>query len=270
MTTVLDSIVAGVREDLAARERATSFSDVEAAVLAARPALDAEAVLRRPGLSLIAEVKRASPSKGALSDIPDPAALAAQYAAGGAGAVSVLTEARRFGGSLDDLDAVRAAVGIPVLRKDFMVTEYQVWEARAHGADLVLLIVAALTDAELRALLHQARELGMTALVEVHDEDETQRAVDVGASVIGVNARNLKTLEIHPDTFSRLRPLIPEGVVTVAESGIAGPEDAAAYAAQGADAVLVGEALVRTGDPRAGAEAIIAAGAAPDQDREPQ
>ena len=261
MTTVLDSIVAGVREDLAARERRTSLSELEVAVAAARPALDAEAVLRRPGLSLIAEVKRASPSKGALSDIPDPAALAAQYALGGAGAVSVLTEERRFGGSLDDLDAVRAAVDIPVLRKDFMVTDYQVWEARAHGADLVLLIVAALSDPELAGLLHHAGELGMTALVEVHDEVETQRAVDAGATVIGVNARNLKTLEIHPDTFSRLRPLIPEGVVTVAESGIAGPDDAAAYAAQGAHAVLVGEALVRTGDPRAGAEAIIAAGA---------
>ncbi len=261
MTTVLDSIVAGVREDLAARERRTSRSDVEAAVRAARPALDAEAVLRRPGLSLIAEVKRASPSKGALSEIPDPAALAAQYAAGGASAVSVLTEARRFGGSLDDLDAVRAALEIPVLRKDFMVTEYQVLEARAHGADLILLIVAALDDHELSALLARSGELGMTALVEVHDEVETQRALDAGATVIGVNARNLKTLQIHPDTFSRLRPLIPEEVVTVAESGISGPHDAAAYAAQGADAVLVGEALVRTGDARAAAEAIVAAGA---------
>ncbi len=261
MTTVLDSIVAGVREDLAARQRLTSRADVESAVAAARPAVDAETALRRPGLSLIAEVKRASPSKGALSDIPDPADLAVRYAAGGASAVSVLTEQRRFGGSLDDLDAVRAAVDIPVLRKDFMVTDYQLWEARAHGADLVLLIVAALTDAELTSMLHRAGELGMTALVEVHDEDETQRAVDAGATVIGVNARNLKTLEIHPDTFSRLRPLIPEGVVTVAESGIAGPADAASYAAQGADAVLVGEALVRDGDPRAGAEAIIAAGA---------
>ena len=233
MTTVLDSIVAGVREDLAVRERRTSLSDVEHAVLAARPPIDADGVLRRPGLSLIAEVKRASPSKGALSDIPDPAALAVAYEAGGASAVSVLTEERRFGGSLDDLDAVRAAVGVPVLRKDFVVTDYQVWEARAHGADLVLLIVAALTDPELAALLARVRELGMTALVEVHDEVETQRAVDAGARVVGVNARNLKTLEIHPETFSRLRPLIPDGCVTVAESGIAGPDDAAAYAAAG-------------------------------------
>ncbi len=261
MSTVLDSIVAGVREDLALRERRTSLSEVEQAVLATGPAIDADAVLRRPGLSLIAEVKRASPSKGALSDIPDPAALAVDYEAGGASAVSVLTEQRRFGGSLDDLDAVRAAVRVPVLRKDFVVTDYQVWESRAHGADLVLLIVAALTDIELAALLARVHELGMTALVEVHDEDETQRAIDAGARVIGVNARNLKTLEIHPETFSRLRPLIPPGCVTVAESGIPDTATAAAYAQQGADAVLVGEALVRTGDPRAGAAAIVAAGA---------
>ncbi|GAA4402273.1 indole-3-glycerol phosphate synthase TrpC [Fodinibacter luteus] len=260
MTTVLDTIVAGVREDLAVRERHRSISDLEHAVLATPPAIDAEAVLRRPGLSLIAEVKRASPSRGALSDIPDPAALAAAYEAGGAAAVSVLTEARRFGGSLEDLDAVRATVSLPVLRKDFVVTDYQVWEARAHGADLVLLIVAALDDEQLSALLGRVRELGMTALVEVHDEVETQRAVDTGATVIGVNARNLKTLDIHPETFSRLRPLIPQACVTVAESGIADAHDAAAYAAQGADAVLVGEALVRTGDPRAGAAAIVAAG----------
>ncbi|MBM6399470.1 indole-3-glycerol phosphate synthase TrpC [Phycicoccus sonneratiae] len=261
MTTVLDGIVAGVREDLALREAARPLSAVREAAAAAPPALDAEAVLRRPGLSLIAEVKRASPSKGALSDIPDPAALATRYAAGGAAAISVLTEARRFGGSLDDLDAVRAAVSVPVLRKDFVVSEYQVWEARAHGADLVLLIVAALDDATLARLLALVGELGMTALVEVHDEPETQRALDAGATVVGVNARNLKTLEVHPDTFSRLRPLLPAGVVAVAESGIGGPEDAGSYASQGADVVLVGEALVRTGDPSSAAAAIVAAGA---------
>jgi indole-3-glycerol phosphate synthase len=270
VTTVLDSIVAGVREDVAVRERHTSLDAVEHAVLATRPALDADAVLRRPGLSLLAEVKRASPSKGVLSDIPDPAALAVAYESGGASAVSVLTEGRRFGGSLDDLDAVRAAVTVPVLRKDFVVTDYQVWEARAHGADLVLLIVAALSDAELTALLARVRELGMTALVEVHDEVETQRAVDAGATVVGVNARNLKTLAIHPDTFSRLRPLIPDACVTVAESGIAGAADAAAYAAQGADAVLVGEALVRTGDPCAATSAIVAAGARPAPEEDPR
>ena len=258
--SVLDDIVAGVREDLAERQRRTSRSDLESAVATAAPALDAEALFRRPGLSLVAEVKRASPSKGELSDIPDPASLAAAYEAGGATAISVLTEQRRFRGSLADLDVVRAAVDVPVLRKDFVVTDYQVWEARAHGADIVLLIVAALDDPTLRSLLARVGELGMTALVEVHDEDETQRAVDAGATVVGVNARDLKTLQVHPDTFSRLRPLVPDGVVTVAESGISGPQDAAAYAGQGADVVLVGEALVRDGDPRAAAAAIVAAG----------
>jgi len=259
--SVLDDIVAGVREDLAVRQAARSEGDLTAAVAVLPPPRDPMPSFRSPGLSVIAEVKRRSPSKGALAEIPDPAALAAAYHAGGADAISVLTEQRRFGGSLDDLDAVRAAVAVPVLRKDFVVTDYQVWEARAHGADLVLLIVAALTDPELAALLGRVRELGMTALVEVHDEVETQRAVDAGARVIGVNARNLKTLDIHPETFSRLRPLIPDSCVTVAESGIADARDAASYAEQGADAVLVGEVLVRTGDPRAGAASMVAAGA---------
>jgi indole-3-glycerol phosphate synthase len=261
MATVLDEIVAGVREDLAARMAATPRAAVERRATEAPAPLDAEAALRRPGLSLIAEVKRSSPSKGALAAIADPAALAADYEAGGATAVSVLTEARRFGGSLDDLDAVRAAVRIPVLRKDFMVEDYQLLEARAHGADLILLIVAALAQDELVRMHALARELGMTALVEVHDEDETRRALDAGATVVGVNARNLKTLDVDPDTFGRLAGLVPDGVVRVAESGVAGPEDAARYAAEGADAVLVGEALVRGADPRRAARDIITAGA---------
>ena len=210
MSTVLDTIIDGVRLDLSARQAAVTQADLERLADQAPPALDGHAALAMPGLSLIAEVKRASPSKGALADIPDPAALAAAYQSGGASVISVLTEERRFGGSLRDLDAVREAVTVPVLRKDFMVSDYQIWEARAHGADLVLLIVAALTDAELVHLHHLAGQLGMTALVEVHDETETQRAIDAGAVVIGVNARNLKTLEIHPDTFSRLSPLVPQ------------------------------------------------------------
>jgi indole-3-glycerol phosphate synthase len=259
MPTVLDEIVAGVREDLAAREAALPLAEVRRAAEAAPPALDAESALRRGGLSLIAEVKRASPSKGDLAAITDPASLAAEYAAGGATAISVLTEQRRFRGSLDDLDAVRAAVRVPVLRKDFMVSEYQFWEARAHGADLVLLIVAALGQDELERFHGLARSLGMTALVEVHDEPELARAVDAGASVIGVNARNLKTLDVDPDTFARLSPLVPQPAVTVAESGVRGPEDAARYAALGADAVLVGEALVVGGDPRAAASQLVGA-----------
>ncbi|GAB3445644.1 indole-3-glycerol phosphate synthase TrpC [Phycicoccus ginsengisoli] len=261
MGTVLDEIVAGVREDLAARVAVTPRAAVEHAAARTPAALDAEAALRRPGLSLIAEVKRSSPSKGALAAIADPAALAADYEAGGATAVSVLTEQRRFGGSLADLDAVRAAVRIPVLRKDFMVEDYQLFEARAHGADIILLIVAALSQDDLERMHALARELGMTALVEVHDEEETRRALDAGATVVGVNARNLKTLDVDPDTFARLAGLVPDGVVRVAESGVAGPQDAARYAAEGADAVLVGEALVRGADPRGAARDIITAGA---------
>ena len=250
MPTVLDDIVAGVREDLADAQAVVGRDRIEALAAAAAPALDAEAALRRPGLSLIAEVKRASPSKGALAAIADPAALAAEYEAGGATAVSVLTEQRRFGGSLDDLRAVRAAVEIPVLRKDFIVTSYQLVEARAAGADLALLIVAALDDDTLRRFHDEAGELGLTVLVEVHDEAETERAVELGAELIGVNARNLKTLEIHPDTFGRLAPLIPEDRVKVAESDIFGPADVKRFVGEGARAVLVGEALVKDGDPR--------------------
>jgi indole-3-glycerol phosphate synthase len=152
-------------------------------------------------------------------------------------------------------------VRIPVLRKDFMVEDYQLLEARAHGADIILLIVAALPQEDLVRMQALARELGMTALVEVHDEDETRRALDAGATVVGVNARNLKTLDVDPDTFGRLAGLVPDGVVRVAESGVSGPDDAARYAAEGADAVLVGEALVRGADPRGAVHDIISAGA---------
>jgi indole-3-glycerol phosphate synthase len=249
MPTVLDTIIDGVREDLAARERARPLAELRRAVDRVPAPLDAESRLRAPGLSVIAEVKRASPSKGALAGIPDPAALSREYAQGGAAAVSVLTESRRFDGSLADLDAVRAAVDLPLLRKDFTVTEYQVWEARAHGADIVLLIVAVLPQTDLEHLLGVTASLGMTALVEVHEEEEVVRATEAGAAVVGVNARSLKTLEVDPTTFSRLAPILPGACVRVAESGIRGPEDAGAYAAQGASAVLVGEALVTGGDP---------------------
>jgi indole-3-glycerol phosphate synthase len=256
--SVLDDIVAGVREDLALRR--AELSEVELVEVArSLPApRDPMPAFRGPGLSVIAEVKRRSPSKGALADIPDPAALAAAYAAGGADAISVLTEQRRFGGSLEDLRAVRAAVPTPVLRKDFVVTGYQLLEARAAGADLVLLIVAALDGALLQELHEHARSLGLTVLTEVHDEDEIARALDVGADLVGVNARNLKTLDVDPGTFARLATLLPDGIVSVAESGIAGPVDAARFADEGADVVLVGEALVKDGDPRGAVAAIKA------------
>ncbi|GAB3783674.1 indole-3-glycerol phosphate synthase TrpC [Nocardioides ungokensis] len=248
--SVLDDIVAGVRTDLAARESATTLADLRAALADVDPPRDPMPHFRAAGSSVIAEVKRRSPSKGDLADITDPAALAREYAAGGAAAISVLTEQRRFGGSLDDLRAVRAAVDTPVLRKDFIVTAYQLVEARAAGADLALLIVAALTDDQLRALHDEARELGLTVLVEVHDEAETERAVALGAELIGVNARNLKTLAVDGETFGRLAPLIPDDRVKVAESGIFGPDDVARFVSQGARAVLVGEALVKDGDPQ--------------------
>lgn len=242
--SVLDEIIAGVRADLADRQASVTLEQIREAALGARTPLDPMPAFRAPGVSVIAEVKRSSPSKGALAEIPDPAVLAAEYAAGGAAAISVLTEQRRFGGSLADLRAVRARVDVPILRKDFTVTPYQVYEARAAGADLVLLIVAALEQGLLVELHDLALELGLTPLVEVHDDPEVERAVEAGARLVGVNARNLKNLEVDRETFGRLRPAVPEGVVTVAESGVRGPEDAAAYAGLGADVVLVGESLV--------------------------
>jgi len=246
--SVLDDIVVGVREDLARRQAQVSEADLRARLLDVPPALDPMPAFRASGSSVIAEVKRRSPSKGDLADIPDPAVLAAAYERGGAAAVSVLTEERRFGGSLDDLRAVRTAVRIPVLRKDFVVEPYQLLEARAAGADLVLLIAAALDDAALQSLHDHARELGLTALVEVHDEPEAERALAVGAQLVGVNARDLKTLEVDPATFGKVAPLLA-GVVRVAESGVGGPDDVRRFVREGADVVLVGEALVKNGDP---------------------
>ncbi|MFT4218613.1 MAG: indole-3-glycerol phosphate synthase TrpC [Micropruina sp.] len=257
---VLDEIVAGVREDLDERRARRSLDELAAVVALMDATRDPMPAFRAEPLAVIAEVKRSSPSKGALADIPDPAALAAEYAAGGASAISVLTEKRRFNGTLADLVAVRAAVDVPVLRKDFIVTHYQLWEARAAGADLALLIVAALTDDELSALSETARMLGLTALVEVHTADEARRAVAAGASLIGVNNRNLQTLDVDLAQFERLAGLIPDDVVKVAESGILSTADVRRVADAGADVILVGEALVRHGDPRSAVADFIAAG----------
>lgn len=256
--TVLDGILAGVREDLAERESAVPLSALRSRVADVPPALDPLPAFRSPDVSIIAEVKRRSPSKGELATIADPAALAADYAAGGAATISVLTEQRRFGGSLDDLAAVRARVDVPLLRKDFIVTPYQLWEARAWGADLALLMVVSLPGGLLEELHGLARELGLTPLVEVHTEEELARAVDIGAEVIGVNARDLTTLDVDRAVFQKLAPHLPAGVVRVAESGVTGPEDVAEYRGWGADVVLVGEALVRSGDPRSAVGEFIA------------
>jgi indole-3-glycerol phosphate synthase len=261
--SVLDEILAGVTADLEDRMARTSLDDLKAQADRQNPALDPMPAFRADGVSVIAEVKRASPSRGDLAPIKDPAGLAADYAAGGAAAISVLTEQRRFGGTLDDLRAVRGQVDVPVLRKDFITTSYQLWEARAAGADMALLIVAALEQNALESLVERARSIGLTPLVEVHDEDEVERAVDAGADLVGVNARNLKTLEVERSTFGRRSPLIPDGVVKVAESGVRGPHDVIEYAKAGAHVVLVGESLVRGDDPRASVADLVAAGAHP-------
>lgn len=261
--SMLDEILEGAAEDLAARMAERTLDDLKEQALRQPSALDPMPTFRADGVSVIAEVKRASPSKGALAAIKDPAGLASDYAAGGAAAISVLTEGRRFDGSLDDLRAVRGQVDVPVLRKDFMTTSYQLWEARAAGADMALLIVAALDQEALVSLVERARSIGLTPLVEVHDEEEVERAVDAGADLIGVNARDLKTLEVKRDTFARLAPLIPDGVVRVAESGVRGPHDVLEFGRAGAHVVLVGETLVRGDDPRASVADLVAAGAHP-------
>ncbi|ARQ71305.1 indole-3-glycerol phosphate synthase TrpC [Streptomyces marincola] len=261
--SVLDEIIDGVRADLAERQARVGLDELKAAAARAPRARDGVAALKGESVTVICEVKRSSPSKGALAAIADPAGLAADYEAGGAAAISVLTERRRFGGSLEDLAAVRARVDIPVLRKDFVVTAYQLWEARAHGADLVLLIVAALEQDALVSLVERAESIGLTPLVEAHDEEEAERALDAGAKIIGVNARNLKTLEVDRSTFARVAPEIPDHIVKVAESGVRGPHDLIAYANEGADAVLVGESLVTGRDPRAAVADLVAAGAHP-------
>jgi indole-3-glycerol phosphate synthase len=245
---VLSDLVSGAIQDASERRTLRSFAEVEAAALARPAAIDALAALAPASrVRIIAEVKRASPSRGALADIADPAALAVSYQTGGASAISVLTEGRKFGGSLADLQAVRDAVTVPVLRKDFIAEPYQVFEARAAGADLVLLIVAALDQATLARLFDLTHQLGMAVLVETHSADEVARALDIGAGLVGVNARDLSTLELDQDLFGTLAGQIPSGVIRVAESAVKSAADVAHYREAGADVVLVGEALV-TGD----------------------
>ena len=261
--SVLDEILEGVRADLTARQRAVPLDSLKEAAGKAPAARNVVAAFKGGDVAVIAEVKRASPSKGALAAIADPPSLAMDYEAGGARVISVLTEPRRFGGSLEDLAAVREAVQVPVLRKDFIVSSYQLWEARAYGADMVLLIVAALEQNALVSLVERALSIDLVPLVEVHTEDELDRALDAGARVLGVNARNLSTLEVDRSVFGRLAPRVPEGIVKIAESGIRGPHDLLAYAAAGADAVLVGESLVTGKDPRSAVADLVTAGSHP-------
>jgi indole-3-glycerol phosphate synthase len=256
--SVLDSIIEGVREDLAIRR--VSLAQIQEAIDRAPAVRDPLATMLSQEMSLIAEVKRSSPSKGVLAQIADPAALAEQYAEAGASMISVLTERRRFGGSLDDLDAVRARVDIPVLRKDFMVDEYQFFEARAHGADVVLLIVAALGANQLKDYFQLASELGMRSLIEVHTHDELERALEISPEIVGVNSRNLKTLEVDTGAFAELIPRLPADIVRVAESGITNRRDVDYAQNSGATAILVGEALVRAGEPATAVRELLGLG----------
>lgn len=257
---MLDGLLAGSLEDAARRRGERPLAVVERTALSRPPAIDAlSALAPRDRVHIIAEVKRASPSRGALADIPDPARLAGIYEASGASAISVLTEERRFRGSLDDLVAVRERVAVPVLRKEFIGEEYQLLEARAAGADLALLIVAALDQPVLERLARFTEELGMTPLIEAHDGDEVRRALDAGGRLVGVNARDLTTFELHPERFGELQALMPSGIVKVAESAVLEPAHVRRYRDAGADAVLIGEALVTNGDPAATLEGFLAA-----------
>ena len=259
MATYLDRILAAHRAEAAADTRSVADLCDEAADQPPARRF-AQSIVEASGLAVIAEVKRRSPSRGDLAPDLDPVALAAAYEAGGATCLSVLTDVDWFGGSPADLVAARGAVGVPVLRKDFTVCEADVCDARIMGADAVLLIAAALDDAELAALHHLAGEVGLDALVEIHDEAELARALAVGATLVGVNQRDLVTFEVDTGRAVRMAPLVPDGVVRVAESGVRGVTDAARLAAAGYDAVLVGESLVTAGDAGASVAALRAIG----------
>lgn len=253
--SVLDSIIEGVREDLAARR--LPLSQLHEKLDQAPAVIDAHPRLLAQPMTVIAEVKRSSPSKGSLAEISSPGLLAEKYESAGAAVVSVLTERRRFGGSLEDLIEVRSAINIPILRKDFMIDEYQFLEARAAGADVVLLIVAALSKNQLKDYYDLATELGMAVLVETHTRQEIEDAMEIAPRIIGVNARNLKTLEIDLQAFSDLIPEIPDSIIRVAESGISQRSEVEIAAAAGAQAILVGETLVRSGNPGAAIDELL-------------
>ena len=248
---ILDDIVAHKRQELAAAKLQQPLADVKARAASAPAPRQFGTALRQGGLSVIAEVKRKSPAKGVLNQAVDPAQQAGLYARAGARAVSVLTDQRFFDGANADLEMVRQKVALPLLRKDFTIDEYHVYEARAIGADAVLLIVRALDQAELTGFQALARELGMDALVEVHNESEIERALAAGSSLVGINNRDLATMAVDVAATVRLRPLIPTGVTLVSESGIRSPDDVRAVTGVGIDAILVGEALMSAGDPGA-------------------
>ncbi len=245
---MLERILAYKHAEVARARGAIGLPEVRRRATAGPPPRDFTAALRGPHVAVIAEIKRASPSRGALNPHLDPAALAHLYQQGGAAALSVLTDGHFFGGSLADLAAARAAVALPVLRKDFVIDEYQVYETRAAGADALLLIVAAVADTALRDYLALAAELGLHCLVEAHDEREVERALRCGAQIVGVNNRDLHTFTVDLATTERLAALVPGDRTFVSESGVHSRADVARLAQAGADAVLVGESLVKAGD----------------------
>jgi indole-3-glycerol phosphate synthase len=265
---MLERILESTRRRVAASMALQPPESLAGLASGSEPPLDFAAALRRPGIALIAEVKRRSPSRGDLRPDLDPAMLAEAYRRGGAAAISVLTEPEHFRGSLADLAAARAALPrnpswgepVPVLRKDFTLHPYQVMESRVAGADAILLIVAALTDGDLATLSDEARRWGLACLVELHDEAELERALTIRPQIIGINSRNLRTMEVDLTVVERLRPAVPPDVLVVAESGVRGPEDVRRLREVGVDAILVGEALVRSASPETMARALVEAG----------
>jgi len=271
---ILERILTHKRREIVNLKSTIPQARLERALEAQPPALDLGAVLRRPGVSLIAEVKRASPSKGLLCPNLDPAELALAYARGGAGAISVLTDETFFRGGMGDLLKVRRALDeegyrVPILRKDFILDPYQVVQSRAYGADALLLIAKVLSVAELAELLALCRELGMEPLVEVHDEADLEKALPCAPCIIGINNRDLRTFEVNLETTLQLRSCIPRGILLVSESGIRDPADVTRLTGL-VDGVLVGEALVTATDPAAAARALVAAGAMGEAGREGQ
>lgn len=260
--TYLDDLLDGARARVADARASEPDAELRARAASSQDPPGLHEALSGPGVAVIAEIKRASPSRGPIAPDLDAVARARAYRSGGAAAVSVLTEPERFDGSLEDLAAV-SELGIPTLRKDFIVDRYQVWEARAAGASAVLLIVAALEGGRLEELAATCHDAGLDALVEVHDEAEVERAAAIGATLIGVNARDLRTFEVDRNAFARVRPRLPDGALAIAESGVRGPDDVARAMREGADAVLVGESVVTADDPGTAVALLVSAGSAP-------
>lgn len=263
MATVFEQIVQGVIEDVAAREAQLPFKEIKAMSRAAEPPRDAVAALERSGCGVIAEIKRATPFKGQIAQIDSPALLAQDFEAGGARVIGCQTERRRFQGSLEDLRAVKAAVDVPVMSKDFIVDPYQIHEARYYGADMVPLVATALDQARLESLLDRIESLGMTALVEVHTPEEASRAIKAGAKVVGVNARDYRSMTVNREAFGEIAPGLPRETIRVAMSGVRKPTDLMRYASAGADAVVIGESLVTSAQPLNVVRTLVAVGMHP-------